>query len=99
MGRTRNRSTKFRAKQIVEAPSNEPPSIPALLAKAQDLLTQCDYALALRFIQRILENDPGNSQALEMKGFAEIETGDTDSARQVSHPPEPLPECCPVTPL
>jgi Flp pilus assembly protein TadD len=69
------------------------PTIQALLDKAQTLLAQCDYPLALRFIQRILEQEPGNVKAREMKGVAEIESGDVDRAREVRLPvtvPYPL---------
>jgi Flp pilus assembly protein TadD len=78
MGRARIRSSKPSASQ------NPQPTVQALLAKAQSLITQCDFPLALSFVQRILQNDPDNVKAREMKGILEIEFGELDKAREVS---------------
>lgn len=63
-------------------PSNAP-SIPSLLEKAQSLIVQCDYDLALRFIRRILEQAPSNAEAKEMLGVALLETGEVEGAKEV----------------
>lgn len=63
------------------------PSIPSLLAKAQGLIIQYDYELALRFIRRILEQQPDNVEAREMLGVSLLETGEIDSAREVRRKP------------
>ncbi|KAG9224914.1 hypothetical protein CCMSSC00406_0001935 [Pleurotus cornucopiae] len=72
MGRTR---TKKKAK-ATESSSKNPPSVQALLEKAESLIEQCDYDLALRFIKRILDQEPKNVVAREMLGVALLETGD-----------------------
>jgi tetratricopeptide (TPR) repeat protein len=61
-----------------------PPTVASLIAKAQDLITQCDYDLALRFIRRALEQEPNNAVAREMLGVVEIERGELETAQQVS---------------
>ena len=63
-------------------PSNAP-SIPSLLEKAQSLIVQCDYDLALRFIRRILDQAPSNAEAKEMLGVALLETGEVEGAKEV----------------
>lgn len=89
MGRTR---TKSRKAQAAGAPpptaskpesAAQPPSIPALLEKAQTLIVQCDYALAERFVQRILEREPTHAAAREMLGVVQLETGELELAQQV----------------
>ncbi|RDB26306.1 putative assembly chaperone of rpl4 [Hypsizygus marmoreus] len=84
MGRTR-------VKKKVATKATNPPqsnssssaaSVPALLEKAQSLIIQCDYDLARRFIQRILEQEPTNTQAKEMLGVVLLETGEIDAAKE-----------------
>ncbi|KAJ6494846.1 hypothetical protein C8R47DRAFT_1194737 [Mycena vitilis] len=62
-------------------PSSAPPSIPALLEKAQTLIVQCDYELAQRFVNRVLEQQPSNAEAKEMLGVVQLEMGEIDAAR------------------
>ncbi|KAJ7639872.1 hypothetical protein DFH06DRAFT_1001372 [Mycena polygramma] len=62
-------------------PSSAPPSIPALLEKAQTLIVQCDYELAQRFVTRVLEQQPSNAEAKEMLGVVQLEMGEIDAAR------------------
>lgn len=84
MGRTRTKTKRIKpsaSNSTVEAA--EPPSIPSLLEKAQSLIVQCDYDLAQRFAQRILEREPRNVEAKEILGVTQLETGDIDSAKQV----------------
>lgn len=64
--------------------SKPAPSIPALLTKVQELLTQCNYELALKFLQRILTQEPRNHEALGYLGIVQIETGELESAKEVS---------------
>ncbi|TCD69341.1 hypothetical protein EIP91_007897 [Steccherinum ochraceum] len=83
MGRTRTKTRK--AKPLVTANTSEaaePPSIPALLQKAQSLIVQCDYDMARMFVQRILEREPKSAEAREMLGVVLLETGEIDAARQ-----------------
>lgn len=85
MGRTR---TKKKAVKVVESPVKQPtpnaPSIASLLQKAQSLIVECDYELAQRFTERILQQEPSHAQAKEMLGVIQLETGEIDSAKQVS---------------
>jgi hypothetical protein len=84
MGRTRRpNKTTLATNKIVPATHNPMPNVPTLLQKAQTLISQCDYPLALRFIQRVLEIDQSNLEAQELKGIAEIESGDVDCAKLV----------------
>lgn len=86
MGRTRTK--KKPSAKVAELPtqkaSENAPSIPSLLEKAQDLIVQCDYDLALRFIQRVLDREPSNAVAKEMLGVIQLETGEIESAKQAS---------------
>lgn len=89
MGRTRTKSRKAQAAGAVpgtttksESTQQSPP-IPALLEKAQTLIVQCDYGLAERFVQRILEREPTHAAAREMLGVIHLETGELDLAKQV----------------
>jgi hypothetical protein len=90
MGRTKPKKkahTKTTDTSALHTSSSKPakaPSIPALLEKAQELITQCDYELALRFIRRTLEQQPSNVEAKEMLGVCLLETGELDDAREVS---------------
>ena len=59
------------------------PEISSLLEKAQDLIIQCDYNLAGRFVDRILQRSPHHSEAKEMLGVVQLETGDLEGARLV----------------
>lgn len=84
MGRTRTK--KQAAAKNVEPPASSPqvpPSIPALLQKAQSLIVQCDYELAQRFITRVLEQQPSHAEAKEMLGVAQLELGEIEAARAV----------------
>ncbi len=82
MGRTR---TKKKANNKgTETSSKNPPSVQALLEKSESLIEQCDYDLALRFIKRILDQEPKNATAREMLGVALLETGDLIEAKEAS---------------
>lgn len=80
MGRTRTR-----ARNHGPAVSSAP-SIPSLLEKAQELIIQCDYELAQRFIQRVIDKEPTNVEAREMMGVVLLEMGEVKDARLVSIP-------------
>ena len=85
MGRTRpKKKVHSKAKDLLPE-SKKTPSTASLLEKAQSLIEQCDYDLALRFINRILVQDPKNAEAKEMLGIALLETGEIEEAKQVSH--------------
>jgi len=61
----------------------KPPTTAALLAKAQELVVQCDYDLALQFVDRVLEREENNVEARELKGVVEMESGDVDKAKEI----------------
>jgi Flp pilus assembly protein TadD len=84
MGRTR---TKKQAKEKIltttQSADSQGPSVSALLESAKSFIVQCDYELALRFSQRILEKDRRNIEAKEILGVALLETGDITAAKDV----------------
>ncbi|KAG6862547.1 hypothetical protein C0995_000095 [Termitomyces sp. Mi166 len=85
MGRTRPKkkaASKATNPPALHTSPQNGPSVAALLEKAQSLIVQCDYDLALRFIRRILEQESSNAKAKEMLGVALLETGETDQARE-----------------
>jgi hypothetical protein len=87
MGRTRPKTRKARppATELTEPPREKKsePTIEALLEKAQELIIQCDYDLAGKFIQRVLQLAPDNVEGKEMLGVVQLETGLLDAAKQV----------------
>ncbi|TFK27127.1 TPR-like protein [Coprinopsis marcescibilis] len=97
MGRTKTKK-KGRSKpenavsQLPGVTSSNPPTIEALQEKAQELIIQCDYELAVKFVERILEQDPTNVEAKEMLGVSLLEMGELEQAKQVFEsliPPHP----------
>lgn len=85
MGRSRTKTRKSAhivTKNIAEEPKAAP-SITSLLEKGQTLIVQCDYELAGRFVQRVLEREPHHAQAKEMMGVIQLETGELDAAKLV----------------
>ncbi|KAI0049808.1 TPR-like protein [Auriscalpium vulgare] len=86
MGRTRTRTRKARppALDAVEAQEEKKsqPSVSALLEKAQELIVQCDYELAGKFAQRILQREPRHAEAKELLGVTQLETGELEAAKQ-----------------
>jgi tetratricopeptide (TPR) repeat protein len=85
MGRTKPKKKVHSKATDLHLESKKAPSTTSLLAKAQSLIEQCDYDLALRFINRILDQDPKNAEAKEMLGVALLETGELDGAKQVRY--------------
>jgi len=84
MGRTRTKKqTKATVLTATQSADSQGPSVSALLEKAQSLIVQCDYELALRFGQRVLERDRRNTEAKEILGVALLETGDIAAAKEV----------------
>ncbi|KAJ8461797.1 hypothetical protein ONZ51_g11309 [Trametes cubensis] len=83
MGRTRPKTKKVKP-VITEntAESAAPPSVPALLEKAQELIVRCECELAGRFASRVLEREPGNVEAKEILGVVQLETGELEAAKQ-----------------
>ncbi|KIK63093.1 hypothetical protein GYMLUDRAFT_41404 [Collybiopsis luxurians FD-317 M1] len=81
MGRTKTKKQTV-SKVAEPTATSAAPSVAALLDKAQSLIVQCDYELAARFIQRILEQQPSNAQAKEMLGVVQLEMGEIDEAKQ-----------------
>lgn len=84
MGRTKPKKKQHTKATDPPAQHSKSPSVPALLEKAQELIVQCDYEFALRFVRRILEQQPENVEAREMLGVSLLETGEIDGAKQVS---------------
>ncbi|CDO73722.1 hypothetical protein BN946_scf185015.g50 [Trametes cinnabarina] len=93
MGRTRTKTKKVKPLVTEDmAESAAPPSVSALLEKAQELIVQCNYELAGRFAQRVLEREPANVEAKEMLGVVQLETGELDAAKETFSsliPPHP----------
>lgn len=52
--------------------------------KSHILLAQSNFELAVKFLERALQLEPGNLEARELIGVAELEGGDADKGRQVS---------------
>ena len=59
------------------------PSVEDLLAKARSLVTQCDYELAEKFVQRILQQRPNHADGKELLGVIQLETGNLEEAKEV----------------
>ncbi|KAF8840186.1 hypothetical protein BDN67DRAFT_968893 [Paxillus ammoniavirescens] len=101
MGRARTQQKKSAPPASASAAASSSPSISSLLTKAQDLIVQCDYPLARKFIERVLGRVDGTipekSQAREMMGVVLLEMGDVDAAREMfltllpPHPNAPSP--------
>ena len=92
MGRTRPKTRKARppAPELTESQreNKSEPAIEALLEKAQELIVQCDYDLAGKFVERVLKRAPDNVVGKEILGVVQLETGLLDAAKQVrfTHP-------------
>ncbi|KAJ7903503.1 hypothetical protein B0H14DRAFT_3851303 [Mycena olivaceomarginata] len=82
--------------KFLKTPLKSPPSITALLQKAQSLIVQCDYELAQRFITRVLEQQPSHAEAKEMLGVAQLELGEIEAARATFTALLPSASGCPV---
>ncbi|KAF9565283.1 TPR-like protein [Agrocybe pediades] len=84
MGRTRTKkgSSKPQEQPGQQAASKPPPSTASLLEKAQELIVQCDYELALKFVRRVLQQDPKNAEAKEILGVCLLETGEIEEAKE-----------------
>ncbi|KAF8273234.1 hypothetical protein EI94DRAFT_1769314 [Lactarius quietus] len=86
MGRTRPKNRKARPPIDDLAESHEEkssgPTVESLLEKTQELIVQCDYDLAGRFLDRVLKRAPDNAEAKEMLGVVQLETGLLDAAKQ-----------------
>ncbi|KAF6754513.1 hypothetical protein DFP72DRAFT_899288 [Ephemerocybe angulata] len=92
MGRTKPKKKVLSKVQLEKSAPKEEPTPAALLEKAQELIVQCDYELASRFVRRILEKDPSNVEAKETLGVCLLETGDVEEAKKVFQsllPPSP----------
>jgi Flp pilus assembly protein TadD len=84
MGRTRTKKqSKATISTTTQSAYSQGPSISSLLEKAQSLIVQCDYELALKFSERVLEKDRRNVEAKEILGVALLETGDIAAAKDV----------------
>jgi Flp pilus assembly protein TadD len=85
MGRTRTKKTKTtkHTAATTSVTSASEPTIESLFEKAQKLLIQCNYDLAHRFVQRILEREPTNAEAREMSAMVDLERGELETAKEV----------------
>ncbi|KAG8736946.1 hypothetical protein FRC10_008701 [Ceratobasidium sp. 414] len=89
MGRTRTKKAKATVSSAKPATKASPePTIESLFEKAQELLIQCNYDLAHRFVQRILEREPTNVEAREMSAVVDLERGEVESAKELSDSPQ-----------
>lgn len=82
MGRTRPKTRKARPPETPRENKSEP-TVEALLEKAQELIVQCDYDLAGKFVERALNRAPDNVEGKEILGVVQLETGLLDAAKQV----------------
>jgi len=88
MGRARLKQKRSAPTSTTQSPaqSTHPPTT-SLLAKAQDLIIQCDYSLARKFIERVLSREDvtvsEKNQAKEMMGVVLLELGEVDAAKEV----------------
>ncbi|KAI6133444.1 hypothetical protein EDD17DRAFT_1690162 [Pisolithus thermaeus] len=99
MGRARPKQRKFSS--AAQPASSSLPPIASLVAKAQDLIVQCDYPLACKFLERILSREDGTptekNQAREMMGVVLLELAEVDAAKEMflslvpPHPDAPSP--------
>lgn len=80
MGRQRIKSKKA---AVSTSSEKEEPTIESLFAKAQSLITQCDYDLAQKFALRVLKRAPSNAEAKELLGVTQLEKGELEEAKQV----------------
>lgn len=86
MGRTRPKTRKARPPAELSETLQEnksEPAVEALLQKAQELIVQCDYDLARKFVERVLKRAPDNVEGKEILGVVQLETGLLDAAKQV----------------
>ena len=87
MARSRVKTKKTRAVAENNSASastrSSAPSVEDLLAKARSLVSQCDYELAEKFVQRILQQRPNHADGKELLGVIQLETGELDEAREV----------------
>jgi hypothetical protein len=87
MGRTRPKTRKAHppTTELTETKREEKsePTIEAILEKAQELVVQCDYDLAGKFVERVLQRAPDNVEGKEILGVVQLETGLLDAAKQV----------------
>ncbi|CAK9779955.1 hypothetical protein CC85DRAFT_287636 [Cutaneotrichosporon oleaginosum] len=81
MGRTNKKAARKPAKKE-KATSATATDVPSLLDKANVLLAQSNFELAIKFLERALELEPANPEARELAGVAELEGGDVDRGRE-----------------
>jgi tetratricopeptide (TPR) repeat protein len=82
MGRTRAKTKQPTLRHDTLAEKAQP-SVDALLAKAQDLVVQCNYELALQFASRVLSRETNHADARELLGVCQLELGQIEDARKV----------------
>jgi len=89
MGRTRPKTRKARppAPELAETlrENKSEPTVEALLEKAQELIVQCDYDFAGKFVERVLKRAPDNVEGREILGVVQLETGLLGAAKYVLH--------------
>jgi len=88
MGRTRPKTRKARPPVAPDPTESQredkyEPTIKALLEKAQEMIVQCDYDLAGKFVERVLKRAPDNVEGKEILGVVQLETGLLGAAKQV----------------
>jgi len=88
MGRTKTKKLQQKATAVARAEavseaSTSTPTTESIYEKAQQLVVQCNYDLAHKFLLRVLEKVPGHTAARELLGEVQVEMGDLDAAKQV----------------
>ncbi|KIJ54713.1 hypothetical protein M422DRAFT_240793 [Sphaerobolus stellatus SS14] len=87
MGRTKTKkllqkSTTATKAEASTSPAKASPSIQSIYEKAQELVVQCNYDLAHKFLLRVLEQDANHTAARELLGEVQLEMGELDAAKQ-----------------
>lgn len=59
------------------------PELSKMLQKCEELVERFEYDLALKFCEKILEQDPHQVEALQLKATIHIDVGQTEEAKQV----------------
>lgn len=70
----------------LETAAGKAVDVPKLLAKCEELVGRFQYDLAIKFCERILEHEPQQLDALQMKATILIDAGETDQAKEVCQP-------------
>ena len=83
MGRTKQRRIQNARAELASKPEGAYYPPVALLERADELVGACDFALARKFVERVLERRANDPRALELLATIELELGESDAAKDV----------------